>query len=67
MNVSAQTVSSLWEFHGVRSNCGSDGEKRGGAQSVELVNPEKHTDTQRNKKDGFFKQLHPAGRAVVEP
>lgn len=43
MNVSAQTVSSLWQFHGVRSKCGRDGERRGGAWSGELVNSEKQT------------------------
>lgn len=62
MNVSAQNVSSLWQFHGVRSKCGRDGEKRGGAWSGELLNPEKHTETPRNKKGGFSSSFSPAGR-----
>jgi len=47
----------------VRSKCGRHGEKRGGAWSSELVNPEKHTGTQRNKKDGFSSSFNPAGRS----
>lgn len=67
MNVSAQTVSSPWQFHGVRSKCGRDGDQRGGAWSDELVNPERHAGTHRKKKGGFSSSPSPAGRAVVEP
>lgn len=62
MNVSAQNVSSLRQFHGVRSKCGGDWKKRGGARGGEPAEPGKHTSTRRDDKDGFSSSFSPAGR-----
>lgn len=46
----------------MRSKCGGDRKKRGGARSGEPVEPGKHTNSQRNDKDGFPSSFSPAGR-----